>query len=257
MADRTDPAGRTGGVGGVGDGLPALPDGEPLLHRWFVLAMFVLVPIGLVVIVVALLSTDRTPLPPAERRPPGTAEVTHDRGQAALSAFDDTVDGPGCAAGVEVVGAEGSQATGRRVLSAVCQLLERDEFAAAERGMAVWQRGDALLRLGVFERNGVESSARLEGGRLVIELGAKFEFEDAVRATPTLLHELVHIGSSSWPGAPVTAEDELVAITLQDTACRALRFDDDEPRACLDARELLATPDPLAALEAAGYRRAA
>ncbi len=76
MADRSP--------GGVGDGLPALPDGEPVLARWFVVAMLVL---GLVAVGMTVFALTRRAAPPAEvfpaaeRRTPGTAEVTHDRGE--------------------------------------------------------------------------------------------------------------------------------------------------------------------------------
>lgn len=62
------------------DGLPTLPTGEPVLARWFVIAMLLLVPVGIAVGVWAVMSIQREPLPPAERRPPGGPEVTIDRG---------------------------------------------------------------------------------------------------------------------------------------------------------------------------------
>ena len=62
--------------GDVGDGLPSMPDGEPLLQRWFVIPMVVLVVAGIGVSIwmfSALLAKEEIPV--AERRPPGTAEA--------------------------------------------------------------------------------------------------------------------------------------------------------------------------------------
>ncbi len=39
----------------------------------------------------------------------------------------------------------------------------------------------------------------------------------------------------------------------QELACERLVFEDEPPRACRDAKELLASPHPLTRLEAAGY----
>jgi hypothetical protein len=238
--------------GGVGDGLPALPSGEPVLHRWFVLAMIVLVVAALVVTVWAFMAGRRDPLSAAERRPVGTSEVTHERGQAALADSTDADRGPGCAVGIDVVGDEGGRAAGRRALAAVCHLLESDDVEVARVGLRNWIQSDGVLRVAVFELTGLDSSARVEDGRVVIEINAKFQFEDAARAAPVVLHELVHLGQS-WPGSPVGAEDELAAITVQAAACDELGIREDPPRGCLDSNELLGAVDPLRQLLDAGY----
>ena len=49
------------------DGLPTLPTGEPVLHRWFVILLLVLAPIALAVTAWALLSIGGEPISPAER----------------------------------------------------------------------------------------------------------------------------------------------------------------------------------------------
>lgn len=240
--------------GGVGDGLPSLPSGEPVLARWFAIAMIILVPLGLGVSIWAFLSTDREVLTAAERRPVGTAEVTHERGQAGLNEILESEPGPSCASGISVVGDEGAVAAGRRALGALCQLLDRgvlDEKAAE--GLQAWAASDGILRFAVFEITGLDSSARLEDGRLIVELNAKFQFQDATRATPAIAHELVHL-ADDWPGAPLSDNAELRAVTVQDQACQALVLRDQPPRGCEDARELLTDPDPLSLLGEAGYR---
>lgn len=241
------------GPGGVGDGLPAMPDGEPLLARWFAIVMVVLVPIGLAVSAWAFLSFDRVELTAAERRPPGTAEVTHERGTAVLNEITDTEPGPACAADIEVFGDDGARAAGVRALGAVCTLLGRGDFEEAEEGLARWAEQDGRLRFAVFEVTGLDSSARAEDGRVVIELNAKFQFDDATFAAPFIIHELTHL-AGDWPGAPVTDAAELRALEAQARACEELVIRDDPPRGCADAAELLADDDPLSLLEDAGYR---
>ena len=241
------------GPGGVGDGLPALPTGEPVLHRWFVIAMLILVPIGIGVTVWAFMSVRTTDLPAAARHPPGSATVTHDRGDAALSQVDESEPGPDCAEGITLVGDEGQRATARRALAAVCQLIQReDRLAVAGEGLSTWIGQAGVLRIAVFELTGVDDSARLDEGRVVIELNAKFQFEDATRAAPAVIHELVHL-AHGMPGRVVTAQAELAAVEASAVACSELVLDDDPPRVCSDARELLEAEDPLAELVAAGF----
>lgn len=240
--------------GGVGDGLPALPNGEPLLSRWFAIAMIVLVPIGLAVSIWAFTSTDREVLTAAERRPVGTAEVTHERGQAALNETLISRRGPSCASGIDIVGDEGAVAAGLRTLGAACQLISRGAVdGETAQALEAWAASDGVLRFAVFEVTGLDSSARVEDGRVVIELNAKFQFEDATRAAPAVLHEVSHL-LAGWPGAPVTDAAELRAVEVQAQACEALVFRNEPPRGCADAQELLADPSPLSLLGDAGYR---
>lgn len=242
-------------VSGGGDGLPTLPTGEPVLARWFVLVMLGLLPIGLGVTIWAFAAISGPDLPPESRRPPGSAEVTHDRGRATLAQSTDTSPGPGCAAGAAVVGDEGGRAAGVRALSAVCELLDRAELPVVAQGLDRWQRTGGQLRFATFELSGVDSSTRLEDGRLVIELNAKFQFQDATRAAPFVLHELAHVGDGAWPGAQVTAAGELVALEVQAEACDRLVLGDEPPRGCDDARAVVDGTDPLDALVDAGYPR--
>lgn len=240
--------------GGVGDGLPSLPSGEPVLARWFAIAMIILVPVGLGVSIWAFLSTDREVLTAAERRPVGTAEVTHERGQAGLNEILEADPGPSCASGISIVGDDGAIAAGRRALGALCQLIDRgvlDPQVAS--GLEAWAASDGILRFAVFEVTGLDSSARVEDGQLVVELNAKFQFQDATRATPAIAHELVHL-AEDFPGAPISDRAELRAVEVQSQACAALVLPDEPPRGCEDARELLDDPDPLSLLSEAGYR---
>jgi hypothetical protein len=237
------------------DGLPTLPTGEPVLHRWFVIAMLILVPLAIgVSIWAATFVFGRETIPPADRRPAGDAATTVDRGDAVLGTIEDSEPGPSCASAARVVGDDGARAAGSRALGATCSLLRTGGFADAEAGLREWVTGRGKLRFAVFERSGVESSLRAtEDDRLVIELNASFQFEDATRAAPAIIGQLVQLAQRSFPGAPVTAETALAAAEAQAAACDRLVFSDGGPRGCLDVAELLDEDDPLASLLDAGY----
>jgi len=239
------------------DGLPTLPTGEPVLQRWFVLLMLLLVPIALAVTVWAWLATDRSPAPAAERRIAGSATVTIDRGAAVLPTDATAEDGPSCAAAVRIVGDAGARAAGRRALSATCTLLRADDLPLAAAGLAEWTAGPAgtaVLRLATFERSGVDASVRVEDGVMVLELNARYVFEDAARAAPAVVQQLGLIADPLWPGAVVGAGVELAATAETLLACARLSLPEGLPRSCRDAAELLAGPDPYSALVAAGFR---
>lgn len=231
-----------------------MPDGEPLLARWFVLAMIPLVIAGLVVTVWAFAEFGGRPeSSAADRRPPGSATVTHERGQAVLNEVTETEDGPNCAAGVTLFGDAGARASTRRAMAAACQLLSSGDFPQAQAGLEVWRTGGGVLRIATFEFTGTESSARVEGAGIVIELSPRFQFDDATRGAPFILHELTHLGGGTWPGTSVGVDDELFATRVTDDACSRLALGEDLPLGCIDATDLLSDPDPAAALTAAGY----
>jgi hypothetical protein len=238
------------------DGMPTLPTGEPVLARWFVIVMLLLVPVALGVTYLAWDASDRTPLQAVDRRPVGDATTTTDRG-AALFPSDPTEEaGPGCATEVSLVGDDSARATGRRALGAMCQLLRNQDLPLAQAGLVSWTDAQPLLRVGTFERSGVDASARLEDGRIVLELNARYLFEDATRAAPVLIHQLALIGQRDWPGRPVSAQAELAATREQVRACAMLSLPGGVPRACTDAEELLGSSDVLAGLVRAGFRDA-
>lgn len=245
--------------GGVGDGLPAEPDGTPLLARWFVLAMLLLSLVAVSMTVVALTRRAAPPaeaFPAAERRNPGTAEVTHERGQIVL-AEDTSVSQPvTCAPQVRLVGDEGGRATLRRAFGVLCAQLDADDGSLAQvaEGLAILDDAGGIARIAQAAATGIDSSARIEDGVPVIELAPKFQFENARVGAPFLAHELFHLGSDDWPGAPVSAADEAAAMQVQLVVCDALRAPEDAlPRGCGDAAELLGGDDPVGALRDAGY----
>jgi hypothetical protein len=235
------------------DGLPTLPTGEPVLARWFVVLMLLLVPTAIGVTIWAVLSIPDAEIDAAERRPPGDAQVTYDRGEAMLGETLEAEAGPGCAGGVELLGDEGGRAAARVAMRAVCEALRTPGLDEARDGLRAMDGGQ--LQFAIFERSGVESSTRVEDGTPTIELNAKFQFEDAARAAPVVIHELTLLGGD-FPGRPVGATAALRATEAQAAACEALGLldEDEPPRGCLDAVELLRQDDPVGELLAAGLR---
>ena len=262
-ADGAHDGGRVPARGGVpdpglppmkDDGLPTLPTGEPVLQRWFVVAMLVLVPVALAVTVWAFLSIDRDRLSAAERRPAGGPEVTIARGEAMVAETQDAVPGPGCAQAIRIVGDAGSQAAASAALAAACEVVDSDRHPELREGLVTWIAANGQLRIATFELAGVESSTRLEDDRLVMELNAKFQFEDAARAAPAVLHQLALLSDPAWPGQPVGVTTELVAARIQHQACRTLDLGEEPPRGCRDVEELLDAEDPVAELLEVGFR---
>ncbi len=250
--------GRASEVGGLppmkDDGLPTLPTGEPVLQRWFVVTMLVLVPVALAVTVWAFLSIDRDPVTAAERRPAGGPQVTIARGEAMLAETQDAVAGPGCAQAIRLVGDAGSQAAAAAALEAACEVVDSGRHPEVREGLVAWIAGSGQLRIATFELAGVESSTRLEDDRLVMELNAKFQFEDAARAAPAVLHQLALLSDPAWPGEPVGVTTELAAARIQLEACRTLDLGEELPRGCRDVEELLDADDPAADLLEVGFR---
>ncbi len=240
---------RPGGLGGR----PTLPSGEPVMARWFSIFLLIVIPIGVVVTIISFLSFSREQIPAAARRPPGDIVQTHNRGQAVLAETQDVVIFSGCVDGIRLVGDEGGIATAKRALQVVCQLVESPFGAEVEAGLSALAKVDGSVRVAVFEVTGVDANTRIEDGKPVVELNAKFQFGDAAKAAPALVHELVHLGRGFPAFGPITVSEELAAVIAQDNTCKRLSFRDDRPRTCLDAEEILAHEDPTRALVEAGY----
>jgi hypothetical protein len=238
------------------DGLPTLPTGEPVLARWFVITMLLLVPVAIAVSVVAWRATDREPPTAIERRSVGTATVTHDRGDARFPETEGSEAGPSCAERVMLTGDRSAISAARRALSATCQLIAAGDLPLARAGLEEWLAADPRMRVGTFEASGVDASARLEDGGIVLELNARYLFEDATRAAPVVVQQLGLLGQPDWPGSVVSAQAEAATLAEQLRACGRLSLPDGVPRPCRDAAELLALDDLVDRLIAVGFRDA-
>lgn len=238
------------------DGLPTLPTGEPVIQRWFVITLLVLVPVALGVTIWGFLSIDRGEVSAAERRPAGGPEVTIDRGEAMLAETQDVEPGPDCAQAIRLIGDEGSRGAARVAMRGACELIESGDFPQAREGLVEWIAADGMLRIATFELSGVESSTRVEDERMVMELNPKFQFEDAIAAAPAIMHQLHLIADPAWPGEAVAASTELDAAEAQRQACETFegRFEEVAPRGCRDVVELLEDDDPTASLVDVGFR---
>ena len=239
-----------------GDGLPALATGEPVLARWFVIVMLLLAPVAITVTVIAWQAASREPPSAIERRSVGSATITTDRGDALFPESDASALGPSCAQDVLLTGDRSAVSAARRALSATCQLIANGDLPLAAAGLEAWLAAGAVTRVGTFERSGVDASVRVEDGRMILELNARYLFEDATRAAPVVVHQLGLIGQPDWPGTPVSAQAEAAALVEQLRACARLSLPDGIPRPCRDAEELLAIDDLVAALVAVGFRDA-
>jgi hypothetical protein len=133
-------------------------------------------------------------------------------------------------------------------------LLRSGDMPMAVVGLERLLAGDALMRVGTFERSGVDASMRLEGERLVLELNARYLFEDATRAAPNVVQQLALLGDGEWPGDTLSAQAQVAALGELLAACGRLSLPGGVPRPCLDAEELLGSDDPVADLVAVGYR---
>jgi hypothetical protein len=222
--------------------------GDPLLPRWFAILAVAVVPLGLAVAVVAFFGFARGEIPVAERRPAGDGALTTAVGRlqageaeaVALEAPCPVVDG------IRIAGEAGDLRVLREGLGGLCRRALGGEVVEPLRTLG--DRG-AVVRFAVFERTGVDTTART-GTTPTIYLNAKYS-----RTEPEWLAPLVAYEAVMLAGGPGTAAVPTVlrARRAERTVCRTLGLQARTP-GCRDAAALLALPDPAAALRAAGYR---
>lgn len=235
--DRRDPWRRTR-VGELGD---------PLLPRWFVLIALATVPVAIVALVAALTLAVPGEVPVAERRPPpGGGLVT---GVGAISVGDSrpTTYGAACPNldGVQVAGTDAERDVLGRGLAVLCNTPLDD--ATADR-LERFASAGGVVRFAVFEATGVDSTADLESTPPRILLNAKFRGTTPAYVAPLVAHDVTFLDAD-----PATARAALAARRVEDAVCERVLGDRRPSRACDDAAELVALPDPLAALRAAGF----
>lgn len=219
---------------------------EQLLPRWFVLLAVVMVPLAIVAFLAAFLVFGSDEVPVAERRPPPAAGLTHAVGEFAVGDSDPVAHDPGCPLldGVRIAGAEADLAVLAQGLDALC---DADLAGATAERVAAFTAGGGVVRFAVFEATGVDSTADLDGERIL--LNAKFTQTQPAWIAPLVAHDVTLLDLG-----PGEAEAALAARAVEDAVCRELFTVVRPSRACDDAAELLAADDPLADLQAAGYR---
>jgi hypothetical protein len=221
---------------------------EQLLPRWFVVLCVALVPVAVIAAIAAFVVFDGDPVPVAERRPPPTDELTHDVGEYSVGTSEPVVYEEACQRleGVRIAGSEADQQALRLGLSGLCNtslppVIEDHLTRFAQEG--------GIVRFAQFQSTGVDSTALLAGDPPQILLNAKLQRSDPLWIAPVVVHDAILLA-----GAPETAEAALTARQAEDLVCDRVLGGRRESRGCDDAEELLALPDPLAALRSAGYR---
>lgn len=221
---------------------------EQLLPRWFVVLAVVSVPVAIAVFVAAFVmmgSADEMPV--AERRPPPAAGLTHDVGEFAVGDTEPVAwDAGECPllAGVRIAGHSADLAALAAGLEALCTAdLDR---ASAERVRA-FAGGGGVVRFAVFEATGVDSAADLDGQRILVN--GKFAQSTPAWIAPLVVHDVTLLDLG-----PEQAAAALAARQAEAAVCEQLFGDGLASRACDDAAALVAADDPLADLQAAGYR---
>lgn len=220
--------------------------GEQLLPRWFIVLAVVMVPVAIAAVVAAVLVFDAAEVPVSERRPPPAGGLTHAVGELAVGASDPVAYDPRCAllAGMRIAGEERDRAVLSAGLDALCDA-DLDD-ATAER-VAAFAEDGGVVRFAVFEATGVDSSADLDGRRVLVN--AKFSQMVPAWIAPLVAHDVTLLDLG-----PQRAEAALQARRVEHAVCTDLFAEVRPSRACEDAAGLLALDDPLAALRAAGYR---
>lgn len=220
---------------------------EQLLPRWFVILALVSVPVAIAALVAAFATFGSGNVPVAERRPPPAAGLTSAVGELAVGDADPVTYTPeDCALvdGMRIAGEEADRAALSAGLDALCAA-ELDP-ATAERVGAFADAG-GVVRFAVFEATGVDSTADLDGGRILIN--AKFS-----QTTPAWIAPLIAHDATLLALEPGEAESALAARRAEAAVCASLFADALASRACDDAAALVTAPDPLADLRDAGYR---
>lgn len=224
---------------------------EPLLPRWFVLLALAALPTAIAVGIAAFVVFGPERVPVEARRPPPAAgsSLSTDVGQLNVGDLPPAPIEAGCplVTGVQAAGTAGDRARIQTALNALC-----DITVPGEAGEGIGRLGAAggVVRFAQFERTGVDSALDTATDPPTILVNARFAREGTEPRwiAPLVVHDAVLTGRT-----PGTVEAELAARQAEATVCDRLFTETDPSRACRDAAELLALPDPAAALAEAGF----
>lgn len=234
------------------EGLPVDAEyGEPILPRWFVLALLGLVVAALVVGAIAfvgfgtgLVGGDEVPL--AERRPPPEGGFATGVGEVAVEAGPASPVTDACpeAAGVPVGGTDEERGRLAEALEAAC--------AAAPDALDTLADAGAEVRFAGFERTGVDAATDVTSDPPWVLVNGRYTAQDAALIVPLLAHEAALIDAAVRGDDVGSVEVAVEARERQHAACgEAL---DAPSRACEDAAALLAADDAAEQLREAGFR---
>ena len=222
---------------------------DQVLPRWFVLLGLVALPVAVAAAVGAVIAFRPVEVPVAARRPPAAgAALVHDVGRFATGAADPVVFDAGCAqlARMRTAGTELDRAALGEGLRVLCDVdLDADALTA----VVAFAAPGGVVRFAQFQATGVDSTGDPAGRAILVN--AKFAQTDPTWIAPLVVHDAVRLAGD--PAADLASE-ELAARRAEASACTQLFADRRPSRGCDDAAALLALPNPLAALEAAGYR---
>lgn len=221
--------------------------GDPLLPRWFVVTALATVPAAIVAVIAALALAGTDEVPVTERRPPPADDLVTDVGAISVGGSEPTAYDDACPTldGVQVAGTEAERDVLERGLAVLCNT--RVDDATADR-LERFASADGVVRFAVFEATGVDSTADLEGTPPRILLNAKFRTTHPAYIAPLVAHDVTFLDED-----PATAQAALAARRVEDRVCERALGGRQPSRACDDAAELLALPDPLGALRATGF----
>ena len=220
---------------------------EQLLPRWFVILILVMIPLAIAAVIGAFVVFRPADVPLAERRPPPAAGLTSDVGDFVVGDMQPEPYDAACPTlrGVQIAGTEADQQALRLGLAGLCNVSLPPEVNDR---LAQFAQAGGVVRFSAFEQTGVDSTAQLDADPPRILVNARLQLTDPLWIAPLVAHDVTFLDED-----PATAAAALEARRVEALVCERLLGGRRPSRGCTDARQLLDLPDPLAALQAAGF----
>jgi hypothetical protein len=220
--------------------------GDQVLPRWFVLTAIAAIVAAVIVVVAALGSPGRDPIPVEARRPPASATYTTAVGEVQTGALEPVRYDAPCRLlqGIRIAGSPADHRHLRQGLNGLCNTTLPEAVADDVRAFA--QQG-GIVRFATFQATGVDSTAS-RGTPATVFINARFQRTDALWIAPLVVHDAVSLSRGR-----VTAEDALAARQAELVTCDRLLGTRARSRGCADAQAIVEMDDPLAALRAVGF----
>ena len=221
---------------------------EQLLPRWFVILVLVMIPVAIAAVIAAFVVFRPVEVPVAERRPPPAGDLTNAVGEFIVGDSPPQPYEDACPTlrGVQLAGTEQDREPLRLALAALCEVSLPGEV---NQRLARFAQAGGVVRFAAFEQTGVDSTAQMDAAPPRILVNAKLQRTDPLWIAPVIAHDVTFLDAD-----PATAAAALEARRVEALVCDGVLGDRRQSRGCDDAHALLAAPDPIAALEAAGFR---